>query len=134
MNRLIILLLLLLSSCVTQRRCLEKFPVKDTVVYHDTVYQVHVPPADTVIRWGEIHDTVYASSGTASGQAWVTHDTLWLNVWQRDTVVQYRDSIKVETKVVTVQQPCRKTPVLNRIVAIGVILLVILLVAKIRFR
>ena len=63
MRRLVILCLVsigLLSGCVTQRRCFNKFPpqvgVHDTVIYRDTVYFFRTI-TDTVYKTGTIWDT-----------------------------------------------------------------------------
>jgi hypothetical protein len=129
-KNILILSIIILSSCVTQRRCYEKFPPQDTVVtWHDTVYFVSLK-TDTVYRTAHVTDTVYASTGTAGGSAWVINDTIYLNVWQKDTVLMYRDSIKtVEvTKVVTL--PCKKSPVMTKVVVIAVVLLLIVAILK----
>lgn len=81
-------------SCITQRRCLDKFP-PDTVlvtntVYRDTVIVVPILGTDTVTVYGTIRDTVYASSGTAHAQTYIIRDTLRLNVWQTDTTLQVK--------------------------------------------
>lgn len=125
MKRLLILLtILILSSCATQRRCAEKWPLHDSVVWHDTVYYVSVK-TDTVHSIAHVTDTVYASTGTAGGSAWVLHDTLFLKVWQKDTVLMYRDSIKTIYEQQIVPVPCKKSPVLTKIVIISIVLLLI---------
>lgn len=132
MNRLRTWLLLSLcifaTSCVTQRACLEKFPPRDTtyVTYHDTVYFVTVE-SDTIYEHGTIHDTVYASTGTAGGQAWVYKDTLYLNVWQKDTIIAYRDSIMTvyKDKIVTIQEKPKFNGVMWQIIALAFILLIV---------
>ena len=130
---LILLTVLLASSCVTQRRCYEKFPPQDTVVtWHDTVYYVSLK-TDTVYKYGTITDTVYANTGTAGGSAWVINDTIYLNVWQKDTVLLYRDSIKTVEVTKVVNLPCRKSPVLTKVIVImSIILIGIILVKFIR--
>ena len=126
----ILILLLLLSSCVTQRRCYEKFPPQDTLVtWHDTVFYVSLK-TDTVYKYGTITDTVYANTGTAGGSAWVLNDTIYLNVWQKDTIIEYRDSIKTVEVTKVVNLPCRKTPVLTKVVVIMVALLLIVGILK----
>ena len=94
---------------------------------------VHFKPADTVFKYGYIRDTVRVSAGLASGQAWTSHDTLFLDVWQTDTIIEYRDSIKiVEREVVTtIEAPPMK--IWNKIIALAVILFLIILLAKIKF-
>jgi len=126
----ILILLLLLSSCVTQRRCYEKFPPQDTLVtWHDTVFYVSLK-TDTVYKYGTITDTVYANTGTAGGSAWVLNDTIYLNVWQKDTIIEYRDSIKTVEVTKVVNLPCKKHPVMTGIVIIAVVLLLIVGILK----
>lgn len=122
---LALLLILTISGCATQRRCAEKWPLQDSVAWHDTIYYVSLK-TDTVFKWGTIRDTVYASTGTAGGSAWVINDTIYLNVWQKDTVIEYRDSIKTIYERQIVPVPCKKTPVLNKILIIALVLLVII--------
>lgn len=130
---LILLTVLLASSCVTQRRCYEKFPPQDTLItWHDTVFFVSLK-TDTVYKYGTITDTVYANTGTAGGSAWVINDTIYLNVWQKDTVLLYRDSIKTVEVTKVVNLPCRKSPVLTKVIVImSIILIGIILVKFIR--
>lgn len=138
-NSLIFLILLLFAtSCATQKRCFDKWAevvYHDTITYNDTTFYVFIKPVDTVYVQSSIKDTVYANAGSAGGQAWVVNDTIFLNVWQRDTIVEYRDSIKTVTKEITkiIEEPCDKPVVLNRIIIIAFILLAIFLVAKIKF-
>ena len=128
---LILTAIILLSGCVTQRRCAQKFPLQDSIVYADTVYYVTLL-TDTIREVSHITDTVYASTGTAGGSAWVLGDTIYLNVWQKDTIIEYRDSVKTVYSQQIVNVPCKKTPVLNRIIVIGVLLFGLVLVLKFR--
>lgn len=128
---LIIAILFVATGCVTQRRCVEKYPLQDTVIYHDTVYYVTLE-TDTVREVSHITDTVYASTGTAGGSAWVINDTIYLNVWQKDTIIEYRDSVMTVYEQQFVDVPCKKTPVLNRLIVLGVLLFGMVLVLKFR--
>lgn len=128
---LIIALFFVATSCVTQRRCVEKFPLQDSIVYHDTVYYVTLE-TDTVYSTSVITDTVYASTGTAGGSAWVVNDTIYLNVWQKDTIIEYRDSVMTVYEQQIVNVPCKKTPVLNRLIVLGILLFGVVLVLKFR--
>lgn len=130
LQKLLILTAILLTSCVTQRRCYEKFPPQDTLItWHDTVYFVSLK-TDTVYKTAHITDTVYASTGTAGGSAWVINDTIYLNVWQKDTIIQYRDSIKTVEVTKVVELPCKKSPALTKIVIIAVSLLLVVGILK----
>lgn len=138
MRRLLIILTLICSvSCVTQRRCYEKFPPQDTTItWHDTVYFVSLE-TDTVHSVSYITDTVYASTGTAGGSAWVINDTIYLNVWQKDTIIEYRDSVATVISTQYVDVPCKKTPVLTRLiwlVGLIVVLVLVLRFARVRGR
>jgi len=127
----ILAIIILLSGCVTQRRCAERFPLQDSIVYHDTVYFVSLK-TDTVSVTKHVTDTVYASTGTAGGSAWVINDTIFLNVWQKDTIIEYRDSVMTVYSQQIVELPCKKTPVLNKIIVLGVLLFGVVLVLKFR--
>lgn len=87
MNKYLIILFLLFSGCVTQQRCLDKFPpTSNTIIeYRDTIIPVYIHSTDTVERWGTIRDTLIVHSGSAHGKTWVIHDTLRLEVWQTDS-------------------------------------------------
>jgi hypothetical protein len=146
----ITLLGLLGTSCVTQKACMEKFPIKEThdtlIVYRDTIIKVPVFSVDdTTIMWGSVHDTVYASSGTAHAITYVVRDTLRLTVWQSDTtiLVKLDSAIKVisqkDTEIYTIQKECKKTKFdryLNKIVAIvfAFVFIAILIFAKNLFK
>ena len=125
-----IILLLGLASCATQKRCIEKWGAP-VITYRDTVYFVSVD-TDTVFNTSYLTDTVFASTTLAGGSAWILRDTLYLKVWQRDTVIEYRDSIKTVERIVQVDKPCPKPKVLNRIVALAVIALFIIIAIKIK--
>lgn len=100
----IIILCIIATSCVTQRRCYEKFPpqvgVTDTVVYRDTVYFFRTD-RDTVWAVASWMDTVSVDQGLIIGQAWVARDSIYIKVVQQDTLIQWRDSVRVEIKEVT---------------------------------
>lgn len=128
---LIIAIFFVAQSCVTQRRCAEKFPLQDSITFRDTIYYVSLE-TDTIHNVSYITDTVYASTGTAGGSAWVKNDTIYLNVWQKDTIIEYRDSVKTVYSQQIVNVPCKKTPVLNKIIVIVVLLFGIVLVFRFR--
>lgn len=129
---IIIIFVFLLSSCVTQKRCLHKFPPKHdtTIVYKDTVITKYIPEVDTVYKYGTIRDTVYASAGTAHSISYVTHDTLKLFVWQSDTTLQIKldsaiQQIQIkDTEIITIKE---KAKFWDRIEAVGWIILAIVL-------
>ena len=100
----IIILCIIATSCVTQRACLQKFPpqvgVTDTVVYRDTVYFFRTD-RDTVWAVASWMDTVSVDEGLIIGQAWVARDSIYIKVVQRDTLIQWRDSVRTEIREVT---------------------------------
>lgn len=100
----IIILCIIATSCVTQRACLQKFPpqvgVTDTVVYRDTVYFFRTD-RDTVWAVASWMDTVSVDQGLIIGQAWVARDSIYIKVVQRDTLIQWRDSVRTEIREVT---------------------------------
>ena len=106
MNKLLLIAILCIffTGCVTQRACLDKFPpqvgVKDTVVYRDTVYFFRTD-TDTVWAVASWMDTVSVDGDLVIGQAWVARDSIYLKIIQKDTVIQWRDSVRVEIKEVT---------------------------------
>ena len=108
-GKLIILSLIILSGCVTQKRCIQLYPPDTarvtTVEYRDSIIPVYISNTDTVFSWGTIRDTIFAESGTAHGRTWVIHDTLRLQVWQTDSTYMIRlDSaiqvIKIRDQVI----------------------------------
>ena len=106
MNKLLLIAILCIfaTGCVTQRACLDKFPpqvgVVDTVVYRDTVYFFRTD-TDTVWAVASWMDTVSVDGDLVIGQAWVARDSIYLKIIQKDTVIQWRDSVRVEIKEVT---------------------------------
>jgi len=104
-RKLLIILPFLLSSCVTQKACLEKFPPETIIEYKDTIIPYYVSSTDTIEKWGTITDTLVVNSGSAHGRTWVIHDTLRLQVWQTDSTYMIRlDSaiqvIKIRDQVI----------------------------------
>jgi hypothetical protein len=110
MNKYLIVLSLLLASCVTQRRCLERFPpqivTRDSIVerivtvYHDTIITVKLP-ADTV--WKEVDldsllAPLVAENKYAKAVAEVYKNKLKLTLVQKDTEIAFKlDSARKET-------------------------------------
>ena len=125
---LVLILCLFAAGCVTQKACYEKFPPQtgtvNTVTYHDTVYFFRTD-TDTLWAVASWMDTVSVDGSMVIGQAWVARDSIYIKVIQKDTVFQWRDSIRTEIREVTktVQVPCQKTPVLNKIIWIVALVL-----------
>ena len=130
-----------LSGCVTQKKCLQKFPVQEIhdtlIVYHDTIITVPVLGTDTVYSYGTIHDTVYATSGTAHAQSYVFRDTIRLFVSQSDTILKVRLDSAIrelqikDTEIYTIQQECDKSKfekILDKFLYIFVVVAFIVLI------
>ena len=106
---LIITGLLVLTSCVTQRRCNAKFPpgrdtikietTRDSIVYKDTIVYVKIPgereidsipipcpppPSDYIPR------RVYAETSLAKASAWWDYPVIKLELIQKDTTIERR--------------------------------------------
>jgi hypothetical protein len=124
----LLILLLICTSCVTQRACLEKFPPQETTVvtYRDTVYFFRTE-TDTVWASASWMDTVNVASGQIIGSAWVARDSIYIKVVQRDTVFQVRDSVRVETVTEVVQLPPEYSGKMWQWIILASILLVIVI-------
>jgi hypothetical protein len=114
---------LLLTSCVTERRCFEKFPCTpvDTVVatqveYRDTVVYRDVPPvvlvdsvpyvvpcADT-LHPAPASDTVRLDTPLASARAWIARDALHvgLTIHGQRLAFVIDSAVRAATKTVTI--------------------------------
>ena len=132
----IIILCIIATSCVTQRACYKKFPpqvgVTDTVVYRDTVYFFRTD-RDTVWAVASWMDTVSVDQGLIIGQAWVARDSIYIKVVQRDTLIQWRDSVRTEIREVTkvVQMPPEYNGKLWQwIILVGLLLIGVLLIMR----
>lgn len=134
--RIVLILCFLCTSCVTQKKCFDRYgSIRDTVynTYRDTIYFVTVT-SDTVYASGILTDTVNASTALASGRAWIKRDTLFLKVWQKDTIIEYRDSIQIVNHeiVQTIQAPPKFNGVLWQV--LGIVFLILLIILFVRFR
>ena len=107
MKKLLILLLIPLTvSCVTQKRCLQRFPpvtdtvriVKDSirVITRDTTIFIHLPgevKIDSVIipcpppKADFIPDTAYAYTTLAFAKAWWKYPSIKLKLVQKDSTI-----------------------------------------------
>ena len=106
---LILSTILIMSSCVTQRRCLQKFPpttdtirvteIRDSIVYKDTTITIHLPGktvTDSVFIPVEIPstykpDTVRAVTQLATATAYLSKlGHLRLDLTQSDTTIYLR--------------------------------------------
>ena len=78
-------------SCITQKRCLNKFPPDtirtETVTYRDTIIPIYIPAFDTIYVQSTILDTLIINSGTVHSQTWVVRDTIRQILWQSDTTL-----------------------------------------------
>jgi len=107
----LILMVLIVSSCATQKICHRKFPViadtvevvhfRDLLVYRDTVITVTLP-GDTVYSTDSvmipcpppppqfIPDTAWAETSLATARAWWDHPFIRLSLIQKDTTITFR--------------------------------------------
>jgi len=112
MSRSLILILLICFtgfSCVTQRRCLEKFPlsndtiriieIRDTIILRDTTIFIHLPGesrTDSVLipcpppPGPYIPDTARAETSLAAAAAWWDYPSIKLRLIQKDTTIEAR--------------------------------------------
>ena len=131
------------GGCVTQKRCLEKYPVQEShdtlIVYRDTIIEVPVMGTDTVYRWSTLFDTVYASSGTAHAITYVKRDTVKLFVWASDTILKVRLDSAIrelqfkDIEIYTIQQKCDKSKVERALAWVFYIIIVVAFIVLIRF-
>ena len=134
----VIAIILVATSCVTYKKCVEKFQIKSdtirTIIYRDTIINVPVLGTDTLYAWALVHDTLVVNHGTAHAITYVVHDTLKTNLWVSDTTLKVKldSAIRVVTilnkQVVTVTEKAKFTKVLNKFLWIGLIVLAIVLV------
>ncbi len=145
MNKLIYLLLIVLlgTSCVTQKRCLEKFPpgtdtikivqVKDSIVYKDTIITVTIPgdlQIDSVIipcpepPVTYVPDTAKAETEFAYALAWFDHRSIKLKLVQKKSELEIRldNAIKEAyhwkseyEKITVTPQPVKYIPTIYKI-------------------
>lgn len=140
-----------LASCVTQKRCFEKFPpqiiTKDSVILKDTtiyVKQTIVIPGDSVLITDSIpcpdveyHKEAKSSSGKTTAKVDISKGKLTVDC-KVDSLNKIIDSLKVqlqtketyhaETKLV--EKPVEKTPAWVWFVFGGVILAFIIGLVK----
>src|SRR6056297_1239169 len=142
MKYIIIISLLLLSSCITQKRCNKKFPPREfssteiKTTYRPITLTLRIPPVMIAGEGNQIlivNDTVievvpsYLETDYAFSRAWITNNklmhTLNQKTIERDTVIQVKEVEKVVTNEIVKE-------VRNKInlwlILVSVILLVIL--------
>lgn len=114
----VVAILSVFSSCVTSRRCLEKFPpvvtvdTVETILIVDTTIYVQLP-ADTVIKEMPVEvepdyssDIAVARGEYATARAWIANRSLHVQLTTNDTLIAWRiDSLAlVNTKTITVEK------------------------------
>jgi hypothetical protein len=101
--------LIAFSSCVTQKKCNEKFPsasdtvrivqVRDSVVYKDKIVEIKIPGElriDSVVipcsppKASYIPDTARAETSLAKAKAWWSYPAIKLKLEQKDTTIEKR--------------------------------------------
>lgn len=103
----LILLILIISGCVSQKKCLQKFPpqetiiikdsivIKDTTIYSDIIMYDTIL-GDTVMVYKKIQskgkilniEPLCIDKSLARSCAWVNDNKLFLELIQKDTVIK----------------------------------------------
>lgn len=100
---------ILLSSCVTQKACLRKFPnsadtvkiviLKDSIVFRDTTLFITLPEVvkyDTVVipcpppPPSYVPDTAKAETDFAKAQAWYDYPMIRLRLYQKRSILEVK--------------------------------------------
>src|SRR6056297_3108980 len=116
MKYIIIISLLLLSSCITQKRCNKKFPPREfsstaiKTTYRPITLTLRIPPVMIAGEGNQItivNDTVievdpsYLETDYAFSRAWITNNKLMHTLNQKriekDTIIQIKEVEKVVT-------------------------------------
>ena len=104
-----ILMMLALTSCVTQKKCNSKFPpskdtiiietVRDSIVYKDTTIYIKLPGERVVDSFpipcpppppDYIPRRVFAETSLAKASAWWSYPVIKLELIQKDTTIEKR--------------------------------------------
>lgn len=114
----VITMIVILSSCVTQKKCLQKFPpqiirerydsivIKDTIIYKDRI-RVIVIPADTVYKDREIPGILPSittkpmvlENDYVIAKAWIQNSRLKMQLEQKGQVLKFKlDSADKEVR------------------------------------
>jgi hypothetical protein len=141
----------LTSSCVTQRRCMQKYPpipvTADTVeivAYRDTIIYVTLP-ADTITDSvtvvmpcpeadGFKSDTVRVSNDLANAKAWISENYLrvQLRINEKTLALKIDSAVRASTKTITIVKNVvvekRVVPVFYRATLFVSIILILLFV------
>jgi len=116
-NLTILIILILFSSCVTQKKCLKHFPpeiikvrydsivIKDSVIYKDRIIN-HIIKADTVYNDKLIPVPIalnvpplIAENDYSIAKAWIKNSILKLQLELKDQVIQFKlDSADKEVR------------------------------------
>ena len=105
----IAILIILLTGCVTQKKCLTKFPpvndtiriviLKDSIIYKDTIIFIYLPGQTTINSVvipcpppppEFIPDTAKAETSLAFARAWWQYPNIQLRLVQKDTTIEAR--------------------------------------------
>jgi hypothetical protein len=108
--KVIALLIFLLPGCVTQRKCLDKFP-PDTVrtvttIYRDTTINITIKKLAPKLAFGSINAPLIVRYGNTTVKTYVKHDTIYSFFSSIDTTLTLKlDSvIRVTTEQLSVIQ------------------------------
>jgi hypothetical protein len=155
---IVLIALAFFNSCVTQRRCLEKFPptttteIRDSISYRDTTIYVPIP-TDTVrdsipVECPEMTPgspapkpkptkPVMVKNRWSTAMAWIENGHLKLNLMTNDTTLTFviDSAVTERMKQITINQqfvkPVKYIPKVYKIALIALIIVVFLAVLKI---
>jgi len=150
--RWILLIILVLNSCTTQKRCLQKFPPivgVDTIIYTTTVYRdtviLRYLPGDTVFSHSiekvpvrAAIRPVEAETSLAYARAWISEKRLRLMLIQKDSVFRFKldsairanERIEYITEIKTHQLPPKPFYKRGFFILAGVLLLFFILIVR----
>lgn len=157
----ILILLILISGCATEKRCKLKFPpqtetiikdsIREVIKYRDTTIYVKLP-ADTVTT----SDTIYIKNGVtvykevkaetklATARAWIGQNRLNLTLADKDTTIEiklkdalvskefWQNKYMTEKQVVTIKYTPKWINILAWIGGAGIILLILWILRKLK--
>lgn len=142
---LIILFVISLTACVTEKKCQKKYPprvdstiiYKDVIKWRDTVIYKELPPL-VIERYIDVKDTLRLAGNYSKATSWVVGDKLHGLLKEGETPVKIEYKIKevevIKTKVVREVERVKFVPKFTQWFAwVGVIAL-ILIVIKVLLR
>ena len=151
MKKLIFIFVVILSSCITQKKCFNRFPpdtitvkqdttiFRDTIVFKkiigDTVYvEKHIPH---IIYTERSYEPIFLKTSLCASKSWIAGNRLKMRLIQKDSIFQFKldSAIKANKQIITktkiIEKPIAPNPfwkngffILGGILIIFLILLV----------